>query len=56
MPDTPLNLSIVSKSDYLGVTLSYRAFDHGAVHRRITAVNVYFRILRKWLLDTPSLV
>ena len=37
--------------DYLGVTLSYRAFDHDTVIRRVKAANVCFRILRKWLLD-----
>ena len=51
LPDQSFSLPLVSKTDYLGVTLSYRAFDHDTVVRRIKAANVCFRILRKWLLD-----
>ena len=51
LPDQSLSLPLVGKTDYLGVTLSYRAFDHDTVVRRVKAANVCFRILRKWLLD-----
>ena len=51
LPDQSFSLPLVSKTDYLGVTLSYRAFDHNTVLRKVKAANVCFRILRKWLLD-----
>ena len=51
LPDPSYSLPLVSKTDYLGVTLSYRAFDHDTVVRRVKAANICFRILRKWLLD-----
>ena len=51
LPDTTLNLSLVGKTDYLGIVLSYRAFDHDTVQCRITAANICFRILRKWFLN-----
>ena len=44
LPNTTLGRPLVSKSDYLGVTLSYHTV-------RFLAANIYFRILRKWLLD-----
>ena len=56
LPDTALSLPLVSKTDYLGVTLSYRASDHDIVLRRIKATNVCFRILRKWLLERHQLL
>lgn len=51
LPDTNMTLPLVGKTDYLGIVLSYRAFDHDTVQRCIHAANVCSRILRKWLLD-----
>lgn len=51
LPDIALSLPLVGKTDYLGVVLSYRAFDHDIIQRRIAAANVCFCISRKWFLD-----
>ena len=40
---------MVSKTSYLGVTLSYRAWEIDTIQRRLQAAQMYFSILRKWL-------
>ena len=52
LPDIDLRLPIVSKTNYLDITISYNAFANDTVIRRVTAANVCFRILRPWLMDT----
>ena len=47
LPDIALRLPIVNKTNYLGVMISYNAFANDTVTRRVTAANIYFRILRR---------
>ena len=51
LPDIALCLPIVSKTNYLGITIKFNAFANDTVTRRVTAANVCFRILRPWLMD-----
>ena len=49
LPDSSLRLPMVSQTAYLGIILSCRAWEKDTVHRRVTATQMCFSILRKWL-------
>lgn len=53
LPDTALSLPLVSKTNYLGIIISYKVFANDTVTRRVTtAANVCFRVLRQWFMDS----
>ena len=52
LPGKHWRLPLVSKTAYLGVFLSYRAFDFDTTMRRITAAKWCFTQLRSWLTST----
>ena len=52
LPEKLWRLPLVSKTAYLGVFLSYRAFDFDSTMRRITAAKWCFTQLRSWLTST----
>ena len=51
LPDSTITVPWVGKTSYLGVVISYRAWEMDTVKRRITAAQTCFRILRRWLLN-----
>ena len=51
MPDMAISVPLVAKTSYLGVIISYRAWEADTTKRRLTAAQTCFRILRRWLLD-----
>ena len=52
IPDLDWKLPLVSKTAYLGVVISYRAWEMDTTKRRISAAQHYFHVLRRWLTDT----
>ena len=52
LPEKYWRLPLVSKTAYLGVFLSYRAFDFDTTIRRITAAKWCFTHLKSWLTST----
>ena len=51
VPDMAISVPLVAKTSYLGVIISYRAWEADTTKRRLTAAQTCFRILRRWLLD-----
>ena len=51
LPDMAITVPLVAKTTYLGVIISYRAWEVHTTKRRLTAAQTCFRILRRWLLD-----
>ena len=51
MPDMAISVPLVAKTSYLGVIISYRAWEADTTKCRLTAAQTCFRILRRWLLD-----
>ena len=49
LPDMPFTLPIVSKTAYLGIILSCRAWETDTVNRRVQAAQMCFHVLKKWL-------
>ena len=52
IPDLDWQLPLVSKTTYLGIVISYRAWEMDTTKRRISAAQHYFHVLRRWLTDT----
>ena len=48
LPDMPFTLLMVSKTTYLGIILSYRAWETDIVNRRVQAAQMCFHVLKKW--------
>ena len=51
LPDMAITVPLVAKTSYLGVIISYRAWETDTTRRRLTAAQTCFRIFRRWLLD-----
>ena len=51
LPERSWQLPLVSKTAYLGVIISYRAWDVATTTRRITAAQWCFRNLKSWLVS-----
>ena len=49
IPDTPFRLPVVAKTAYLGMILSYRAWETDTTTRRIKAAQHCYLILKRWL-------
>ena len=52
IPDLDWKLPLVSKTAYLGVVISYRAWEMDTTKRRIAAIQHCFHVLRRWFTDT----
>ena len=48
LPNPDIQIPLVSKISYLGVILSYRAWENDTVQRRFKAAQTCFRILSSW--------
>ena len=46
LPDMNTTIPMVGKTSYLGVVISYRAWENDTVARRIQAAQTYFHTLR----------
>ena len=49
VPELEWQIPLVAKTGYLGITVSYRAWETDTIQRRVAATNHNFSILRRWL-------